>query len=158
MSGAGGWAQSLVNGFAGLRYRSDGVHLKPTILPNVARRMKWRSLRYRGIVFELEAWVGDSSGDGDDDPGGVQLCVLHGTAVLWRRPADGPPMEQLALLRAPAAASSGEEEIKKKGREGDDDDGPCAVFGSEEVKCPEADAPCHRGFVLSTVEQMKEGE
>jgi len=50
LTGAGGFIQSLIYGYGGLRIRDDGLHLNAT-LPEIATYIKFRGLRYKESQF-----------------------------------------------------------------------------------------------------------
>lgn len=53
ITGAGGFLQSVIYGYFGLRIREDGIYLKPQILEN-AKYQKLRGLQFRGSRIDVE--------------------------------------------------------------------------------------------------------
>ena len=80
--------QSLLQGFAGIKFVDGGMVVRPVIVRTIAPRMVWRGLRIKSVVFRLEASeVADtdaSLGGGGLPPVRTTLCVLKGAAGVRR--------------------------------------------------------------------------
>merc|ERR1712125_293747 len=63
LTGAGGFTQSLLYGYGGMRIRSDGLHFQPQLPPG-ATRLVLRGVAFLGAKLRIEA-----------DSAAVNLCL-----------------------------------------------------------------------------------
>eukprot|EP00698_Gefionella_okellyi_P022545 TRINITY_DN7490_c0_g1_i1.p1 TRINITY_DN7490_c0_g1~~TRINITY_DN7490_c0_g1_i1.p1 ORF type:complete len:745 (+),score=159.18 TRINITY_DN7490_c0_g1_i1:45-2279(+) len=61
LSGAGGWLQSIINGYAGLRVLSDRLHFMRMYLPEGISSVTLRNIQYRGngitVSYDAVQWT-----------------------------------------------------------------------------------------------------
>jgi len=66
ITGAGGYLQNFINGYAGLRYTKEGLNLRPVLPPHNVSSMKLRGLSLAGsrmdVYYEMDANIGPGGG------------------------------------------------------------------------------------------------
>eukprot|EP01052_Picozoa_sp_SAG31_P054077 SAG31_NODE_14191_length_822_cov_1.275242_2_plen_145_part_00 len=96
ITGAGGYLQNFVYGYAGLRYTKYGLNLRPVLPPHSVKSMKLRGLSLAGsrmdVHFRKEGKRGEVSSDGmgNGDSVVVTITVTSSTTGLTVRSQGRP--------------------------------------------------------------------
>ena len=117
-TGAGGFLQEFLYGYAGLRWRADRVHLDPSLPPQLtgvtlgAVRWRGRTLRIAIRRDGTDVTLRSGAPVAVESPAGLQALATGATLRLATRPPDTAPTGDAARCRparsAPATAEPAE--------------------------------------------------
>ena len=120
LTGAGGYVQNVVNGYAGLRYSAEGLRVLPVLPPDGVTKVVLRAVSYAGCRLTVEYDSGalratllrcggaadaeaGAAAAADDDDAAAAATPMPPTLVLRRNGADATVLalqKTVVLLRA----------------------------------------------------------